>query len=228
VGAAQYLKEHICGMRVGAHPLVAKLMGKPSALQLMNRLTTNHVPQFHGSAGEDDLTVRPFAVDIPMKEGDEFDLGGLTCHVYETPGHTRDSLSFYLPEIGALFPGEACGLPEGESKDSVLVSFLSSYDAYLHSLERIRALSPRIICLAHAWVLADEDARSFLDRSIAATSQHRKRIERYLEEAGGDIDVAIQTMAHAEYDAKGGIRQERTAYLTNLAAQVRHVASLRV
>jgi glyoxylase-like metal-dependent hydrolase (beta-lactamase superfamily II) len=228
VGAVQYLKEHIPGMKVGAHPLVAELMSKPPALQLMNRLTANHVSQFHSASADEDLTVRPFAVDVPLKEGDEFDLGGLTCQVYETPGHTRDSLSFYFPQIGALFPGEACGLPEGESKKSVLVSFLSSYDAYLRSLKRIRALSPLIICLAHAWVLDDEDARGFLDRSIASTSQHRRRIERYLEEAGGDIEVAIQTMAHAEYDAKGGIRQERTAYLTNLAAQVRHVASLRV
>lgn len=228
VGAAQYLKEHIAGMQVGAHPLLTDLMSKPSVLQLMNRLTANHATQFTSAGETDNLAVRPFSLDLALKEGDEFDLGGLTCRVYETPGHTRDSLSFYLPEIGALFPGEACGLPEGESKDSVLVSFLSSYDAYLRSLERMRALNPGIICLAHAWVLEGEDARNFLDRSVAATSARRTLIEHYLDRAGGDIHLAVQEMAHAEYDIEGGIRQERTAYLTNLAAQVRHVASLRV
>jgi len=55
------------------------------------------------------------AVDfqINLKEGDRFDLGGLTCEVYEVPGHTGDSLAFFIPEIKALFAGEACGIPEG-------------------------------------------------------------------------------------------------------------------
>ena len=34
----------------------------------------------------------------PLKDGDEISLGGLTCRVYEVPGHTKDSLA--LATIG--------------------------------------------------------------------------------------------------------------------------------
>jgi len=41
-----------------------------------------------------------------LKEGDEIDLGGKTLVVYETPGHTKGSLSFLLKEDEILFTGD--------------------------------------------------------------------------------------------------------------------------
>ena len=38
--------------------------------------------------------------------------------------------------------------------------------------------------------------------------------------------MAIETMARKEYDETGTIYQERNAYLTNLTAQVKHIAGL--
>jgi hypothetical protein len=52
-------------------------------------------------------------------------------------------------------------------------------------------------------------------------------VERYLEAAAGDADLALERLGHDEYDAKGTVRQERAAYMTNLAAQVKHIAGLR-
>jgi len=37
----------------------------------------------------------------------------------------------------------------------------------------------------------------------------------------GDSERALERLGHDEYDVKGDIRQERAAYMTNLAAQVR-------
>ena len=53
-------------------------------------------------------------------------------------------------------------------------------------------------------------------------------VERYLDAAGGDAELAWKRLGNDEYDVKGGIKQERAAYMTNLAAQVRHIAGLRV
>lgn len=226
VGSASYLKRHIPGLKIGAHERVAGLLQKPSVLDMVNRLSANHVELLKYNVDGEDLTLQPFETDIILKQGDEFDLGGLTCHVYATPGHTRDSLAFYIPEIKALFPSEAVGVLQGETGSEMQVEFLSSYQDYIDSLRLMISLKPEIVCLAHGWVLTDQDAAEFLNRSLTETYKFREVIESYLSGAKGDVGKATQDMAHAEYDVKGGIFQERVAYVTNLSAQVKHIAGL--
>jgi glyoxylase-like metal-dependent hydrolase (beta-lactamase superfamily II) len=227
VGSADYLKRHLPGLQIGAHERVAGLMRKPSVLERLNRLSLSHVeiPQYN--PGGEDLTLHPFDIDLPLGQGDEFDLGGLTCHVCETPGHTRDSLAYFIPEIGALFPGDACGVLRTGPDSPLQVEFVASYRDYVHSLELLIALEPRIICLAHNWVLTDDDAAEFLEHSLAETFRYRELIESYLDAANGDVERAIRDMARAEYEGKGTILPPPAAYMTNLAAQVKHIAACR-
>lgn len=42
-----------------------------------------------------------------VKEGDKFDLGGLTVEIFALPGHTKGSIAAYCPERKALFCGDA-------------------------------------------------------------------------------------------------------------------------
>jgi 2-aminobenzoylacetyl-CoA thioesterase len=226
LGAAYYLKKHIPGLSIGAQERVAPLLQKESVLAMMNRLSNIQQGLFRDIAGDEDLRIRPMEFDMSLKEGDEFDLGGLTCRVYEVPGHTRDSLAYYIPELKALFPGEAAGVPLGRDGNEAQVEFLSSYDEYLSSLDKMIALAPAMICIGHGWVLSGDDASGFLVKSHAATFEYRKLIEQYINDAHGNIDSAIETMARREYDEKGTIYQERNAYLTNLTAQVKHIAGL--
>jgi len=227
IGSAYYLKRHIPGLQTGAHERVAGLLQKPPVLDMMNRLSGNHVELLKYNPAGEDLKLNSFEVDIPLKQGDEFDLGGLTCHVYETPGHTRDALSFYFPEIRTLFPGEACGVLQGETGTDMQVEFLSSYQDYIDSLKLLISLAPEIVCLGHGWVLTHKDAADFMQQSLNATYQYRAQIESYISAADGDVEKAIRDMAHTEYDVKGGIFQERIAYVTNLSAQVKHISGLR-
>ncbi len=226
LGAANYLKRNIPGLSIGAHERVAPLLQKDSVLAMMNRLSEIQRSLFRDIAGDEDLAIRPMEFDMTLKEGDEYDLGGLTCRVYEVPGHTRDSLAFYIPSLKTLFPGEAAGVPLGRDGNEAQVEFLSSYDDYLASLEKMIDLGPEMICIGHGWVLSGDDASGFLRKSHAATFEYRKLIEGYINDAHSDIDSAIETMARKEYDEKGTIHQERNAYLTNLTAQVKHIASL--
>lgn len=226
IGSASYLRWHIPGLKVGAHERLAGLLQKPSVLEVMNRLSGNHLELTGQNAANEDLTMHPFEISFHLKQGDEFNLGGLTCRVYETPGHTRDSLAFYFPEIETLFPGESCGVIQGEAGDLIQVEFLSSYQDYIDSLNLMISLEPEMICLGHGLVLTCDDAKEFLRYSLEETFRYREMIETYLNEAHGDVEKATQNMAHQEYDIKGGIFQERNAYLTNLVAQVSHIAGM--
>jgi glyoxylase-like metal-dependent hydrolase (beta-lactamase superfamily II) len=226
IGSASYLSRHIPGLKVGAHERLAGLLQKPSVLGMMNRLSGNHVELSGQNSAGEDLTMHPFEIHFHLKQGDEFYLGGLTCRVFETPGHTRDSLAFYFPQISTLFPGESCGVIQGEAGDLIQVEFLSSYEDYIDSLRKMISLEPEIVCLGHGLVLTGNDARDFLRFSLGETFRYRETIETYLNEAHGDVEKATQNMAHCEYDIKGGIFQERNAYITNLGAQVSHIAGL--
>jgi glyoxylase-like metal-dependent hydrolase (beta-lactamase superfamily II) len=226
IGAAGYLKELFPGLKIGAHPRLAGLLQKQSVLDMMNRLSQNHIELHKYNPAGEDLTLRPFGIDIELKQKDRFDLGGLTCCVYETPGHTKDSLSFYFPEIQTLFPGESAGVPQGRTGSEIQVEFLSSYQDYIDSLQWMVSLRPEIICLGHGWMVSGKEAEGFLRGSLAATYRYRELIEHYLSSAGGNAQRATEEMAHAEYDVKGGIFQEKIAYMTNLNAQVRHIAGL--
>ncbi|MEI7637749.1 MAG: hypothetical protein WCJ37_10620 [Syntrophus sp. (in: bacteria)] len=58
--------------------------------------------------GKEDVTFRGLEIDLVLDEGMEIDLGaGRTCRVMATPGHTRNSLSFYIPAMKAVITGEA-------------------------------------------------------------------------------------------------------------------------
>ena len=231
LGSAPYLKRHLPGLKIGAHERVAALVRKPSVLEAMIRLSAQHVdsgevaPADEGApaaAAGDDPTLQAFDIDLVLRQGDELDLGGVTCRVYETPGHTRDCLTFHLPEIGAVFPGEACGVLRTGPGGRLQAEFMSSYEDYVDSLALIASLRPQILCLAHNYVLTGRDAVSFLDRSAAETVSFRQLIERYLAAAAGDIEEAIEEIERREY--RGDRSTLQPGFRTNLTAQVRLIA----
>lgn len=223
VGSISYLKRKLPHLQAGAFARVGELMKKQSVLDLMTFLSELQRGFFQDIVGDEDVHIEPVNFEIKLKEGDRFDLGGLTCEVYEVPGHTGDSLAFFIPETRALFAGEACGVLEGDQDTHVQVEFLSSYDDYVSSLDKIIKLQPKFIGMGHMWVFTDDDAAEFLQRSREATPGYRKLIETYLDAANGDINKAVQLMTKKEYDEKGKFLQPREAYVENLKAQVRHV-----
>jgi 2-aminobenzoylacetyl-CoA thioesterase len=224
LGAIPYLKRKRPSLKAGAAERVGTLMKKQSVLDLMTTLSELQRHFFQNIVGDEDVHIEAVDFEISLKDGDIFDLGGVTCEVYEVPGHTGDSLAFFIPEIRALFAGEAYGIPEGDKDGDVQVEFLSSYEDYVSSLEKMISLQPKLIGMAHLWVFTDEDATGFLQRSLEATPRYRQLIETYLDAANGDIDDAVQSMTKKEYDEKGTIAQPREAYIENLNAQVRRVA----
>jgi 2-aminobenzoylacetyl-CoA thioesterase len=224
LGAIPYLKRNLPRLQAGAFERVGTLMKKKSVLDLMTSLSELQRGFFQNIVGDEDVHIEAVDFDFNLKEGDRFDFGGVTCEVYEVPGHTGDSLAFFIPEIRALFAGEAYGVLEGDKDSPIQVEFLSSYDDYVSSLDKIIKLRPKLIGMAHMWVFTDDDATAFLQRSREATPRYRELIESYLDAANGDIDDAVQSMANREYDEKGTIAQPRESYLENLKAQVRQVA----
>lgn len=58
---------------------------------------------------EDDFTpVVPIENYHDLREGDFFDLGGISIEIYACPGHTKGSMVMLIPEERTLLLGDAC------------------------------------------------------------------------------------------------------------------------
>ncbi len=225
LGSAFYLKRKITGLQIGANPRVGEIIRKESVLNRMRFLGDLQYELFKDIVGDEDVTLQPFALDIQLKDGDTFDLGGLSCVVYAVPGHTQDSMAYYFPEIRVLVPGEAFGHVEGREGDMVQAEFLSSFDDYIGSMDRLSVLDVETLCLAHGWYLTGDDIAPFMKEARRVALDHRDMILHYLEETAFDMEKTVELIAKKEYDERPGMFQERNAYMANLTAQVRLLGS---
>lgn len=130
-----------------------------------------------------------------LAEGDVVELDGLELRVWGTPGHTGDSLSFWLPADGAVLTG-----------DTVLgygTTIVSDLGDYLESLERMRGYAAEHgigrILPGHGPVL--EEPVKALD---AYLGHRRARLEqvRGALEAGAATAREVVELVYADVDRK--------------------------
>ncbi|TAL31120.1 MAG: MBL fold metallo-hydrolase [Spirochaetes bacterium] len=213
-GSAGYLKREFPGLAVCGSEEGARIVEKPSAIALITRLND------FGQPGE--VKFEPFTVDRVLSDGEEIRVSAdRTVRVIKTPGHTRDMLSYYIPEIKALIPSETVGVP-GRG-DYIFSEFLIDFDTYLRSIERLRGLDVEILILAHGSYYTGEDARAYIPRAIAHTQRFRERIEFLVGEHGGDTAAIAAVIKGEEYDPLTGDKQPERAYMINLDAKIKAV-----
>jgi glyoxylase-like metal-dependent hydrolase (beta-lactamase superfamily II) len=222
-GALPYLKRNMAGLRAGCSAGAQSLFMEENAVAEIRRLNEDYEVRFpHLTEGED-VAFREPRTDLVLGDGDRLDLGGgWTVEVLATPGHTGDSLSFYIPGIGALIPGEAAGLYTTDF--FVQSEFSFSYEAYLDSLERLSRLDVRILLMAHLYVLTDRDVPDFMEKSIAGAKRFRNRIAFLLDRHQGDRERVVEEIFRSDYEESKDVLQERGPYLGNLRDKVRVVA----
>ncbi len=109
-----------------------------------------------------------------LEEGQVINLdGGVRVQVLMTPGHSPDSICFYLEEEGVLFSGDTL---LGSSTTTV-----HDLGQYRRSLQRLREL-PKIdvICPGHGQVV--NDPRQRIEMYIAHRNERERQILAALEE----------------------------------------------
>ncbi len=158
-------------------------------------------PEFLGPEAErrmiEDLdyqhSVRPVgrmrdAVSGPVKlagflaEGDEISPGGVKVRVIHTPGHSAGSLSFFVPEDGALISGDV--LPEPGT-----LPIYESVGDTLASLERLKALDGVNVLLSamSRAVSRDEAVASHIKSGVGYLREIDGLIQEVLSQKGGDV-----------------------------------------
>jgi glyoxylase-like metal-dependent hydrolase (beta-lactamase superfamily II) len=156
-----------------------------------------------------------------VKENDIIPLGGgQELEVFETPGHTRCSISFLLKPELILFPGDAAGVMEKNGLIKPL--FLSSYTQYEASLKKLLALEPEALALAHNTAIRGRNrAKEFLVNSLAETRKLKEKILVWLRQTK-DFGCIAEKILAEEYAAPT-IMGPREALVINVTAMVKSV-----
>jgi 2-aminobenzoylacetyl-CoA thioesterase len=167
----------------------------------------------------------PFHVDLIVENGQTIESGtDVAVRVLATPGHTRDHVSYYIPEKKILIATEACGCLDRAGQ--MITEFLVDYDAYLASLERLAALPVEILCQGHHFVLVGvREVKDFFARSIREAKGFKERVYGLLDAEGGAVERVVARIKAEQYDTNPHVKQLEQAYLLNVRAQVAHLAA---
>ena len=224
-GAAAYLKSVFSDMKIAASPQAAAILSRPNAIKLIGELnqTAAQAMAEWDSPPDNPIEFKTFNIDIEVEDSDRLDLGGgLSVQVLGTPGHTRDFLSYYIPEKKILVSSEAVGCHSGY-KDCIVSEFIYSYQDYVDSMKRLATLDVEILCQGHHRVFLGDDVRIFFEKSLAAVETFKEQVLALLEEEKGDVDRVVLRVKDFEYDHRPNPKQPEPAYLLNTRARIQHL-----
>lgn len=139
-------------------------------------------------------------IDVIVGDGDSLDLGaGVSIAVVATPGHTEDSISYFVKPDGALVVGEAFG---GFHTRGVLTPcFMSDYEDYINSIEKLTSLEAKSICFAHSGAITGKIVNS-------VPVEARQVAEKFISDIGqrmssGETSESIVNDIIAEWSSLG-------------------------
>ena len=141
------------------------------------------------------FAARPTRGMRPVRDGQTVSAGATALSVVSTPGHTPDHLAFHAPATGSLFTGDAV-LGRGTS---VIDPPEGDLTAYLHSLRRLRDLSPKTIYPGHGPVVLR--AMATLDEYLQHRGMREEQILTALDGEWRSIDELVQEI-YADYPAE--------------------------
>lgn len=227
-GAAAYLERVFPGMNIAASRRASEIIQRPNAQRLMTELSRNVVGLIDKMGTVDNILLirdpfEAFEVDTIIHDGQIIHLdSSMSIHVFSTPGHTRDMMSFYIPEKKILIATEAAGCMGHTGR--IITEFLVDYDVYINSLKRLASLDVEIFCQGHHFVFTGEDVKRHFERSIKTAEDFKNNAEYLLKTENGSIDRVVSLIKSEEYDTNPGTKQPEQAYLINLRMRVAHLA----
>lgn len=228
-GATARLKRAFPSLIVAASRPAADIIRRPNARVVMKELSAEAFLFASSTLGIDesmltDEPFEPFDVDVTLVDRQCIELDGATVHVLATPGHTRDMLSYYIPERKILIGGEAVGCEEMTGR--IIISPLADFDAYLSSLAKLSVLEAEVLCQGHrvVWVGAEE-VHDYFARALATAKEFKETVINLLGDEAGSIERVVSRIKAMEYDTNKHVKQQETAYLVNLRAIVGNLSA---
>ena len=124
----------------------------------------------------------PFSVERIVSPGDILDLGGLSLHVLDAPGHCRGGIALWEPREKTLFCSDYLGFRLTSGR--FVSNFYVDFDEYCRTFETLSGLDPDLLCPGHCGVFGGEDATRF----VAESKRELEWISRYVAQRAQSPD----------------------------------------
>ncbi len=177
IGALSDFRREFPEAKVIASEYCAYVFTRDSAKKIMKEMSESAAANF----GVDPATLPPFDVsgfyaDRIVGTGDIIDLTDIKLEVYNTPGHTRDSISLFEPTSRTLIISESCGI--AEDYGWVHIPPLTSCGDCLRSIELCESLHAETVYCPHHGLVSAEDgyknAHQFFARGLECFEEMKK------------------------------------------------------
>ncbi len=165
-----YARKYWPDVKVVASQYAQRIFGKPSARSLMRDLDRKIAARCGVDSYED--RIDELTVDIPVKDGDTVQAGGMKFTAISLPGHTKCSFGFYLAEEKLLLGCESLGVYDGA--ETVVPACLVGYQLALDSMEKAKKLAIKRVLSPHLGLLTENQTALYLEngpKSMTATAQ---------------------------------------------------------
>lgn len=148
-----------------------------------------------------------------LADGEEISAGGLKLIVRHTPGHTSDSVCFWLPEQRAMLTGDTI-----LGKGTTMLDFPdATLTQYLETLRNLAAYGAATVLPAHGPELPSLEEAA--DRYIRHRQQRLEQMSQLLEDHGPDLSE--ERAAELLYGERSGL--PRGVVLKIVGAQLDHL-----
>jgi len=191
-GAVPFLQKRYPHLEILASQEAARFFTMPKAVQNARKFCQEAL----GRMGVPD-TVEGISVDFdtidPVRvlgDNERIDLGGgLELQAFETPGHSRCSMTLYAEEQKWLFPSDALSIPIYEGWDFACTASESFVD-YMRSLKRLEKLEVSLCAWEHFGLMTDVHAYQIVQRVLRSTLAYKDSLKKQVD-ASGDVEAVV-------------------------------------
>lgn len=174
-GAAGLLVQRNPGLTVYVHRAGARHLADPSKLVASaTRIYGSRMDELWGP-----LLPVPESNLRPLDGGEHLIVGGRVFEVYATPGHASHHVVYFERASGTAFVGDTAGIKVPALPIALPVTPPPDFDleAWVDSLELIRALSPRHLMSTHYGIDDDPPTRlDSLQAGLTAWAEHAREL----------------------------------------------------
>jgi len=203
IGLVPYVHRTYADVEILASSRAWEIFAMPKAIPTINAFSREVAKRFGREKLYDrfDLEWRSDITGRSVAEGDVIELGDLDVRIVATPGHSSCSISAYVPQLRALFPSDAGGIPYDQT---IVPAGNSNYTQYQRSLEKLNQMTVDYICADHYGCVSGEEAADYFSLAIRTAAEYRAEMETVYRRTG-DIDLAAKQLTeqfyadHSEY-----------------------------
>lgn len=216
VAGLPFVKAEWPDAKVYGSAYAEKIMKKQSARNLMRDMSEK-AAKAAGLDGVPEYNEEMIRIDEIVKEGDILQIGDIRIDVFETPGHTKCSLS-YLVNQDVMLASETFGV-FGDTW--YLPCYLVGHQMSMNAVKKLRNIPAKRMFISHVGILEETNMNKLWERMERGLEESKNEIVTILRDYDTEEERKME-MKRRFYDGKiDETKHPESAFLLNASATLK-------